>query len=107
MKQLCQKAGQPVEQNQQNHKKIDKNKVYQQTEMLVTNFLKQNPASLTTSMHPFFLTKMKGIDYDKVQKYRDILKKKRKSFDFKQRENKRDIRSEHGGFACIESDDVS
>ena len=49
---------------------------------------------------------MKGIDYDKVQKYRESLKKKRKSFDFKGKDYKREIKSEHG-FACIESDDVS
>ena len=57
-------------------------------------------------MDPFFLTKMKGIDYDKVQKYREILKKKMKSFDGKPKDPRLDIKSDHG-HAGIDSDDIS
>lgn len=69
--------------------------------------LNRQPVSLTSTIDPFFLTKMKGIDYDKVQKYRDILKKKMKSFDSKHKESRQEMKSDNGGCAGLDSDDIS
>lgn len=76
------------------------------TEQVVRDYLSKQSANLATSVDPFFLTKMKGIDYDKVQKYREILKKKMKSFDGKPKDPRPEIKSEHG-YAGIDSDDIS
>ena len=75
-------------------------------EKVVHEYLSKQPANLATTVDPFFLTKMKGIDYDKVQKYREILKKKMKSFDGKPKDPRPEIKSDNG-CAGIDSDEIS
>lgn len=104
MKQICIKAGHlPEETSKQ---KSDKKQTKQMAERIVQEHLSKQPPNLATSVDPFFLTKMKGIDYDKVQKYREILKKKMKSFDGKAKDLRPDIKSDNG-CAGIDSDDFS